>query len=160
MKNRKPTKIPIIIMIVLIQSLIVGAGWFSVGLRNTDSKNPLVNINALIGGSGMPDPSLTPQTEQDQTENDVEETEQDEDNTEPTEPKISTEIKVRVRGKTILINDGMTPESAFESRFQGLYDKSKKVILIDDYADFQTYSKILEYFETNSIKFKEEPSTK
>ncbi len=157
MKNRKPTKIPIIIMIVLIQSLIVGAGWFSVGLRNTDSKNPLVNINALIGGSEMPDPSLTPQTEQDQTENDVEETEQDEDNT---EPKISTEIKVRVRGKTILINDEMTPESAFESRFQGLYDKSKQVILIDDYADFQTYSKILEYFETNSIKFKEELSTK
>ena len=161
MNNKKPSKLLLITLIVLIQSLLIGAGWFVVGLRNVDDKDPFVKITALVGGSGMPDPSKQPQTEQELEEDKIDPTEElDKDNNDNPQPKISSEIKVKVRGTSILINDGMTPESAFETRFNSFYDKSKQVILIDDYADYQTYSKLLSFFSENGIKVKEEQSQK
>lgn len=134
----------------MTSSLLIGAGLWSVGLRNVDSDNPLVKINALIGGSGMPDPSKTPQTETDKAKEDS-----DKDGTNPV---INSDIKVKIRGKNIFINDSLTPESAFEQRFSELYDESKQVILIDDYADFQTYTKLLEFFKEKEIEITEEKS--
>lgn len=150
MNKRKPLKILFLIMIFAMSLLLVGAGWFSIGLRNVDSDNPLVKIDVLIGGSGMPDPSKTPQTETDK--------DNDDSDKEGTNPVISSEIRVRVRGKNIFINDTMTPESAFEQRFYEQYDESEQVILVDDYADYQTYVKIIEFFNENGIEIVEEKS--
>lgn len=161
MKNPKSSKVILIILLVLVESLLIGAGWFAVGLRNVDEEDPLVKIDAIIGGVGMPDPSKIPQSEQENEDDKVDPSEDKEDeDTVDVKPTISTEIKVKVRGTTILINDGLTPDSAFETRFNGLYDRSKQVILIDDFADFQTYSRLIIFFDDNGIRVKEEQSQK
>ena len=63
----KLKKIVVVIFIMLIQSSLVGAGIFAVGLRNVDKGNErLVKIDALVGGQYMPDPTKTPNTEEQQ----------------------------------------------------------------------------------------------
>ena len=147
MKHHKSLKTIAIMMIIVSQLFLIGARWFGVSLRNVDAENPLVKIDSLIGGSSMPDSSKIPNTEQNQSEK---------DNSKATDPILSTEIKVRVRGKNIFINDTMTPESSFEVRFMEQYDESKQVILIDDFADYQTYTNLLSFFNDKSISIKEE----
>lgn len=143
-------------LILATQMLLIGAGWFAVGLRNVDSTNRLVKIDALIAGDGMPDSLKVPQPDQNQEVNPEELPNEEDNDPDDVQPKVSTEIKVRVRGNTIFINDGVTPDSSFESRFSSIYDKSKQVILIDDYADYQVYSKLTNYFDESGIKIKEE----
>ena len=147
MKHHKSLKTIAIIMIIVSQLFLIGARWLGISLRNVDADNPLVKIDSLIGGSSMPDSSKIPNTEQNQSEK---------DNSKATDPILSTEIKVRVRGKNIFINDTMTPESSFEVRFMEQYDESKQVILIDDFADYQTYTNLLSFFNDKSISIKEE----
>ncbi len=147
MKHHKSLKTIAIMMIIVSQLFLIGARWLGIPLRNVDADNPLVKIASLIGGSSMPDSSKIPNTEQNQSEK---------DNSNATDPILSTEIKVRVRGKNIFINDTMTPESSFEVRFMEQYDESKQVILIDDFADYQTYTNLLSFFNDNSISIKEE----
>ncbi len=147
MKHHKSLKTIAIMMIIVSQLFLIGARWFGISLRNVDADNPLVKIDSLIGGSSMPDSSKIPNTEQNQSEK---------DNSNATDPILSTEIKVRVRGKNIFINDTMIPESSFEVRFMEQYDESKQVILIDDFADYQTYTNLLSFFNDNSISIKEE----
>ncbi len=136
------------------QYFLVDAGWFTVGLRNVDSKNPLVNIESLIGGDEMPNLPKTPQpkSKPEPKPNHTVEPE--------TNQNINSKITVSVKGKTIQINNVNTSEVSFEKRFEKLYDDSMQVVLIDDYADYQFYSKILEYFKTKGIKIKEESSNK
>ena len=147
MKHHKSLKTIAIMMIIVSQLFLIGARWLGISLRNVDAENPLVKIDSLIGGSSMPDSSKIPNTEQNQSEK---------DNSKATDPILSTEIKVRVRGKNIFINDTMTPESSFEVRFMEQYDESKQVILIDDFADYQTYTNLLSFFNDKSISIKEE----
>ena len=147
MKHHKSLKTIAIMMIIVSQLFLIGARWLGISLRNVDADNPLVKIDSLIGGSSMPDSSKIPNTEQNQSEK---------DNSKATDPILSTEIKVRVRGKNIFINDTMTPESSFEVRFMEQYDESKQVILIDDFADYQTYTNLLSFFNDKSISIKEE----
>lgn len=158
MKDMKLSKILTIILIVIIQSFLVDAGWFSVGLRNVDSNNPLVNIEKLIGGGEMPDIPKIPQPKP-KPEPKAEPKQKPTVETEP-DPNINSKITVSVKGKTIQINNKKTVELSFENQFEELYDDSMQVVLIDDYADYQSYSKILEYFKTKGIKIKEEPSYK
>ena len=151
----KLKKIVVVISIMLIQSSLVGAGIFAVGLRNVDKGNErLVKIDALVGGQYMPNPTKTPNTEEQQEqpkqEDDNEkETEKDEPEVKPTK-KLS--ITVRVSGTNTYLNGSIVVGAPFETQFSSIYDGSQKVILQDDYADYQTYKEILDFFEENGIK--------
>lgn len=157
MKNRKRSKISISLMILLIQFVLMGAGWFTVGLRNTDSKDRLVNIDALIGGTGMPSKIKTPKTKTIPVETTAEAkvTETSPKKEEDAE-SVKSELEVRVKERKIFINQQLVSEAEFETQFMELYDESKKTLLIDDYADYQTYVNILKFFGEKKIEIKEE----
>ena len=143
-------------MIVTAQLFLMGAGLFAIGLRNTDSNNRLVNVDALIGGAGMPDAYKILKTQEDrEPEKSVS---RNDEETEEADIVKNTEVRVRVRGERIYIDDIYAPEDAFEERFGESYDDSKQVILTDDYADYRTYSGLLDFFDGKGISVKEEKS--
>ena len=141
---RKALKIA---LIMGIQIILIGAGIFTIILRNVDSENNrLVRIDALIGGEGRPDPSKIPNTQEQQEKKD--------DNNDKKDIEQNTKnlsITIRISGTQIYINGSPVVGAPFEAQFLDYYDGSQGVILQDDYADYQTYLGVLNYLKDKSI---------
>ncbi len=163
MKKGKLLKILLILSLAALQLMLLGADFFSIGLRNTAADDRLVNIDKLIGGSGMPDAAKIPQAEREKnmqedsrTEDTASADSRPEEAAGSAQVRKSTDLRIRVVGTVIEVNGYTVPESMFKSRLSNLYNETRQVILIDDYADYQTYMMVLKSLDEAGIKPKEE----
>ena len=138
-------KILLIFTILSLQFTLIGAGSLWVELRNTNEKGRLVNLDSLIGGSGMPTASQAPKEAEDNDEAE----EKKKDPSTASEGKEIAEARIKVSGTTVTINGQEVPESIVDKRIRFL--NTEQVILTDDYADYQTFRKVLEYLKERDI---------
>ncbi|MBQ7678809.1 MAG: hypothetical protein IJT34_03060 [Butyrivibrio sp.] len=153
----------LILALLLICPLLLGAGLFEVQLRNTDERNPLVRVDALIGGKSMPDPTQIPQTEETKAQEEESpkpeepepETPEPAENAAPVAPPKIMDLTVRVEARNIYINDSIVVGMPFDKQFAASYNGTQKVILVDAYAEYHTYETVLEVLREKGIRYEE-----
>ncbi len=183
MKKKSRLRVVLAFFIIMIQPMLIGAGFFSIGLRNVDTKEErLVKIDELIGGKHMPDASKVPNPGDEDSENDTYSTntktnKNDNSSTDnkttdndpsadnissdgtssdksSSESAINNDITLRIREKGINHKGNAVLWEEFDEYFSKIYS-GQNVIVVDDYADYRTYMNIREYLNDKNIKFKE-----
>ncbi len=153
MKNRFK-RVAIVPVVTFTCSILIGAGAFSIELRNVEG-DPLVHLDAFIGGNSI---TIVEDTQQEYVEPDI-----PEPNDDPEPPKVEPapitvihddpttgELIVKVYAKSIYVNNRVLQGEPFSQYFSRVY-KGQKVILQDEYADFYTYSEVIEFLTEKGI---------
>lgn len=150
-------KIIITILIVALP-LLIGLKLTEVELRGLDKSTRLVYLDEVLkrGGQYM---AITDEGDGESEESDIstEETEttptqtvnapsaiKDESDNDSLEIKISGHL-IYVQGKYYTSN-----VQTFKNRFNDIYDESKKIVLVEDYAEYLVFVEIMDYLNEQS----------
>ncbi len=146
----------LILILLFCLPFLLGDKLFDVQLKNTDKDNPLVKMEALIKLGGEYASGRTSESADDPSKESHETAEANKNGTEGNSPKQSEKekITVRVMNKRIMINTSLVEPADFEQAFKNVHKKGIDVELVDDFAEYFTFLKVVNFFNSNSVKYK------
>ena len=144
MKKGRTGKNLIILLLVMLP-LLIGAKFLDLELRNVKG-DPLVDMTLLVNGN-----SVTPKALETGDEGGEE---KKPENTEASVTMVTDKKKsvaIRVSKDQIYIDNQLIVGKPFDKAFEETYKKGMDVNVTDDYADYKTMMKVVDYLEEAGV---------